>query len=61
MYRIRPGCAAEARLNTPADQTRRMRYRGKTGVMSSPIFMLTITIKKGIDCTLFKSIICDLY
>ena len=28
MYRIRPGCAAYARMNIPADQARRMMYIG---------------------------------
>ena len=29
MYRIRPGCAEEARINSPADQARRMMYKGE--------------------------------
>ena len=29
MYRIRPGCAAYARMSIPADQARRMMYIGE--------------------------------
>ena len=38
MYRIRPGCAAYARMNIPVDQAGRMMYIGDLNEHESSVF-----------------------